>query len=113
MTERTQQVIFKGTHSKIGFTNSGVPQGSVLGPLLFSLYTSELFDVIGKHGLDCQSYADDTQLYISVPASDADDAVQRLLAAINDIDKWMDHSRLKLNADKTQFIWLGTRQQLH
>ena len=112
LLERAQQVLYEGTRSKIGSLCCGVPQGSVLGPLLFSLYTAELFDVVEKHELNCHSYADDTQLYISIRAEEADSAVERLLKALDDINDWMDASRLCLNADKTQFMWLGTRQQL-
>ena len=52
------------------------------------------------------------QLYIHCLATDAPIAVARLLACIGAIDKWMGSNKLKLNADKTQVIWLGTRQQL-
>ena len=89
-----------------------VPQGSVLGPLLFLFYTAELFDVITECGCTAQAYGDDTQVYVSTAAEDHSDAVDRLTSCIIPVRDWMARNRLKLNEDKTQVIWLGTRQQL-
>ena len=112
LTARTQQVLYLGSLSSVGQLAFGVPQGSVLGPLLYVIYTSGLFEIIESCGLTAHSYADDTQVYLSVPASDAPLAVNRLTDCINKIEHWMGCNRLRLNVDKTQVIWMRTRQQL-
>jgi len=109
---RTQQVSYNQQLSSTGHLICGVPQGSVLGPLLFLLYTAELFELIAARGLTAHSYADDTQVYLSVPATDAVTAVQRFTVCVECIEAWMGSNRLKLNAEKTQVIWIGSRQQL-
>ena len=109
---RTQEVVFSGVRSAVGQLSCGVPQGSVLGPLLFLLYTAGLFHLVTNHGFRAHSYADDTQVYISVSATDANSASRRFADCLMEIDNWMNCNRLKLNTDKTQIIWLGGRQQL-
>jgi len=51
-------------------------------------------------------------LYISVPPSESQNAAVRLVACVENLDQWMGSNKLKLNANKTQLIWIGTRQQL-
>ena len=58
------------------------------------------------------THADDTQLYVHCNATDCAIEAERLTACIKELDNWMTSNRLKLNADKTQIIWIGTRQQL-
>ena len=92
-----------------------MPQGSYLGPLLFTVYTSELFDIVGRHLPSVHSYADDTQLYLAFsPNVQGDDAstVKAMCDCIMDLRKWMIRDRLMLNDDKTEFLLLGTKQQL-
>ena len=112
LTTRSQVVAFNGQTSSVRRLRHGVPQGSVLGPLLFLLYTADVADIAANLGVRVHSYADDTQLYFDCAASSEQAAIDRLVECINSIEAWMRSNRLKLNADKTQFMWLGSRQQI-
>ncbi len=87
--------------------NCGVPQGSVLGPLLFIMYTAPLSGLIsGFHNVRHHLYADDTQVYIAITPENASKAVPELQSCLCVIQDWMSANELKLNPDKTEFIAL-------
>ena len=79
--------------------------------LLFLLYAAELFDIIASLGPNGHSYADDTQVYISAPVVESQQAATRLAECIELLVRWMGQNGLKLNA-KTQLLWLGSQHQL-
>ena len=107
LRRRNQQVLIGDTASAEVVIEYGVPQGSVLGPKLYSLYTKPLADVIRHHQLDMHFYADDTQLYVSFENNAPEQqstAVTRLNTCIGDIRNWLAINMLKLNDDKTEVI---------
>ncbi len=112
LSGRTQQVVYGGVQSPTSTVMFGVPQGTVLGPLLYVLYTAPLFDVIARHQVDVHQYADDLQLYLCVPPAEAAITADRLNACLVDVEAWLKASRLRLNAGKTQIMWLGSAQQV-
>ena len=80
----------------------GVPQGSVLGPVLFTVYTGILAFLLEAHGVNCHFFADDIWLYIRV--EDIDEAKHRLSLLLSDLKFWMARRKLKLNDGKTEII---------
>ena len=114
LPHRHQVVSIRGEHSDSCLLRYGVPQGSVLGPQLFTVYTSPLGRIIRAHGLDYHLFADDSQLYVFVKPVQAnvDGAIGRLEKCCHDIRTWMRRNFLKLNDDKTEVLLIGSRQQL-
>ena len=108
LEERTQTVVFAGQQSGRSLVSCGVPQGSVLGPILFLLCTADVIGIARRHGLGVHSYADDTQLYLHAAATKLAEQTVNLTSCITEINSWMTSNCLKLNTDKTQFLCAGT-----
>ena len=113
VTGRTQQVLYKGCLSAVQPVQYGVPRGSVLGPILFVLYsTAEIGRIVAQHGLEFYQYADDCQIYVATSVSEVHSAINQLSLCLHDVDVWMSASRPRLNASKTQVLWLGSRRSV-
>ncbi|XP_076601118.1 uncharacterized protein LOC143329205 [Chaetodon auriga] len=106
LTDRYFRVSLDTCSSRTHKINCGVPQGSILGPILFNLYMLPLGDVIRRHGISFHSYADDTQLYIAMSPDDTG-PIDALFNCILDIKSWMAVNFLQLNQDKTEVLVIG------
>ena len=112
LSGRFQNVVVGNANSSAVPLSCGVPQGSILGPTLFTLYTTPLGKICNKHAVTYHLYADNQQLYLSFKPSNAG-AKEQLQGCVADIHKWMSANMLKLNDEKTEFIMFGTNHQLN
>ena len=103
----SSQVDISGKLSSPKTSNFGLPQGSVVGPAGYSIYTLPVGDIARHHSISYHLYADDTQLYVSfdpkIPG-DLENALDKLQRCILDIRQWMTVNKLKLNDAKTEFF---------
>jgi exonuclease III len=115
LTNRTQTIQIGQDLSDVSVLKYGVPQGSCLGPVFFTLYASPLFDVLSKHNIHASAYADDHQLYhsfdpVSIQSQSA--AVTSMESCISDVKDWMLSHKLKINDSKTEYVLIGTKHML-
>ena len=112
LTDRSFSVNLGPFTSSSHSIHCGVPQGSVLGPILFSLYISPIASLTSSHSVSQQQYADDTQLFISLSPATLDTSLANLQSCLSSLRDWFLRNGLALNSDKTEAIILGTRGRL-
>lgn len=108
LSDRIQSVLIDGKESEPWKILFGVPQGSVLGPILFIIYTSPLGDILRRHGIMFHLYADDTQLYLSFNINECKEAFEKIELCISEIKTWMASNFLRLNDSKTEVLLIGS-----
>ena len=107
LLERKQKVKIGGIVSEVLLTLYGVPQGSVLGPVLFNIYVSSLSNVMKDAGMLSSSYADDTNTRIKLSLQFQYHNIScRIPQLLEEVNQWMNMHFLKLNPDKTEIIFL-------
>jgi hypothetical protein len=112
LSDRIQCVSINDFSSEALQLDCGVPQGSVLGPLLYLLYTSPVADILRQHKMSFHLYADDTQLYIPFSCNDnlsLNDSMKLIESCLSDINTWMTTNKLKLNQDKTELLFFSSK----
>ena len=103
-SDRYQSTSVNNSSSSPSQLMYSVPQGSVLGPILFVLYTMPLSDIIANHSINHPLFADDTQLQKSASLSEVTNLTKELNACTDDIKTWMTENQLKLNDNKTEAL---------
>ena len=108
LTFRTQHVIYRNFKSDAGITKTGVPQGSILGPLLFLVYINDLFKV--SKNLFPIMYADDTSLFVS--GVHVNELINTGNSELKQICQWLNANKLSLNVKKSKYILFSKSKSL-
>ena len=109
ITNRSQSVAIGDYVSSSLPLKQGVPQGSVMGPIVFTMYSSPLDDIIKSHGFGHAIYADDTQVYTILHKDDYLTVIPRLESCLNEIQMWSSANALKINVGNTELLHLSSR----
>ena len=110
LSDRKFRVNIDDTISDEDTMHFGVPQGTILGPVLFIIYTSSLQYVLQDLGVSYHLYADDTQIYFRL--SNVHESKLKIQMISDAVDKWMNDRRLKMNANKTEIMVIGNSNNI-
>ena len=110
LCDRQQFVKIGKNRSRSVSVSHGVPQGSVLGPLLFLIYLLPLGQIIRQHGLNFHSYADDIQIYFTINPNSSFPP-SSVISCLHKLKTWMSSNFLQLNAGKTEILLINPRSQ--
>ena len=108
MSDRTQRCHVNGHLSSSRSIKFGVPQGSIIGPLLFLVYINDLPNCLNDDS--SSMYADDTN--ISFQSPNLDQLEKTMTSDLSRLNTWLKANRLSLNIAKTEYMVIGTRQKL-
>ena len=108
LSSRYQRVRYEDSVSELLPVTNGVPQGSILGPVLFTIYINDLISVI-THSQPA-AYVDDSQLHFKFSASDSSSAMAAVNQDLRDISKWCAKNSLLINPEKTKLVVVGSAQ---
>ena len=109
--ERYQAVTYAGITAPATLVAHGVPQGSVLGPLLFIMYTADIPCIVNGHQLMCICNAEDTQVYFHMKVGKIPVVKGMLEDCISHVHRWPASDRLRLNPDKTEVMWCSSARR--
>ena len=112
LSQRSQFVKMDNFSSSLTSLNLGVPQGSVLGPIFFSLYTSPMCSIIVQHDLLFHQFADDISLFTGVFHPDPSLTLLKLSSCLSALNSWFSQSQLKLNPTKSEVMFVGSSRLL-
>ena len=113
LTDRTHYVSPSNNCSAFAPVHSGVPQGSVLGPMLFTMYIKPLSAIIDSHSIIQHSFADDLQLQMSDPPDRISELHHSIQSCISDVKAWATVNMLKLNDSKTELMLVTSKRSKH
>jgi len=113
LSGRVQHVRLSATSSTPSKVLFGVPQGSVLGQILFLLYTTDLLQLVKRYQLIPHAYADDTQIYGFCRPTDSAVLSEKLSVCVDEVSAWMAANRLQLNHAKTKMLWCSSSHRQH
>ena len=113
LTDRTHYVSLSNHSSVFAHVHSGVPQGSVLGPILFTMYNKPLSAIIDSHSIIHHSFVDDLQLQMSSTPDIISELLHSMQSCISDVKAWATANMLNLNDSKTELMLVTSKRSKH